>query len=86
MTRKRRAQGNPGTAVGYVRVSTEEQNLGPEAQRDEIRAWAKRQGVEVVAWHEDRVSGATPAEKREGFLSWQPRGIGWPVMWWSPPR
>ena len=69
MTRKQRAQGNPGTAVGYVRVSTEEQNLGPEAQRDEIRVWAKRQGVEVVAWHEDRLSGATPAEKREGFLS-----------------
>ena len=26
-------------------------------------------GAKVVAWHEDRISGATPAEKREGFLS-----------------
>jgi DNA invertase Pin-like site-specific DNA recombinase len=65
----KRQLGNASTAIGYVRVSTEEQNLGPEAQRDEIRAWAKRQGVEVVAWHEDRLSGATPAEKREGLLS-----------------
>ena len=69
MAQKRTVRGNSERAVAYLRVSTEEQNLGPEAQRDEIGAWAKREGVEVVAWHEDRLSGATPAEKREGFLT-----------------
>lgn len=51
-------------AVGYLRVSTEDQNLGPEAQRAAIESWAGREGVEIVAWFEDRVSGAAPLDKR----------------------
>ncbi len=66
---RRKAQGDPKRAVAYIRVSTDRQELGPEAQRHEIAGWAQRAGVEVVAWHEDRdVSGATPAAKRAGFL------------------
>lgn len=55
-------------AVAYVRVSTDEQHLGPEAQRTVIEAWAARVGVTVVAWHEDHgVSGAAPVDERPGL-------------------
>jgi len=56
-------------AVGYIRVSTDEQKLGPLAQRDAIEHWATRQGVTIVAWYEDRgVSGTVPAYKRPGLM------------------
>jgi len=61
--------GDPKVAVAIVRVSTEDQNLGPEAQRAAITAWAERSGVSVLSWHEDRLSGATPAEDRPGLLA-----------------
>jgi DNA invertase Pin-like site-specific DNA recombinase len=68
-TMKRTAKaGDPGVAVAYIRVSTDEQDLGPEAQRAEVEAWARRSGVTVVSWHEDRVSGRTEIHKRRGFL------------------
>lgn len=58
-----------GTAIGYVRVSTEEQILGLEAQRAALREWADAQGVELLEVHEDRgVSGAAPLEDRPGLL------------------
>lgn len=61
---------NPLTAVAYLRVSTERQELGPDAQRAMIEAWAAREGVSVVAWHVDQgVSGATPVDERPGFLA-----------------
>jgi DNA invertase Pin-like site-specific DNA recombinase len=57
-------------AVGYLRVSTDEQHLGPEAQRGAIEAWAAREGVQVTAWHVDAgVSGATPIEDRPGLVA-----------------
>lgn len=60
--------GNMKVAIGYVRVSTDEQRLGPEAQRASIEAWAAREGVQVAAWHADHgVSGATPIEGRPGL-------------------
>jgi DNA invertase Pin-like site-specific DNA recombinase len=65
---KRRA-GDPTLAVAYLRVSTEDQNNGPEAQRHSIEAWAARAGVKVISWHEDRLSGGTPAEDRPAFLA-----------------
>src|SRR5215831_17616573 len=66
-TRSRR--GNSSLAVAYSRVSTEDQNLGPEAQRAAIEAWAARHGVAVVSWHHDHgVSGATPAAERPALL------------------
>lgn len=70
MAKKKKRVGNPKKAVGYVRVSTEEQNLGPEAQRAELQRWAAREGVELVAVFEDiGVSGKTPVEKRPGLLA-----------------
>ena len=57
-------------AVAYLRVSTEDQALGPEAQRAAIEGWAERQGVQVLSWHLDQgVGGATPIEDRPGLLA-----------------
>lgn len=57
-------------AVAYLRVSTEDQNLGPEAQRAQVEAWAAREGVTVVAWHLDHgVSGAASLDKRKGLVA-----------------
>lgn len=57
-------------AVGYLRVSTEQQDLGPDAQRAAIDRWAAPLGVRIVAVHEDHgVSGGTSLEKRPGLLA-----------------
>jgi len=56
-------------AVAYLRVSTDRQELGPEAQRAAIVAWAAREGVLVVAWHTDTVSGAAPIDARPALLA-----------------
>jgi DNA invertase Pin-like site-specific DNA recombinase len=57
-------------AVAYIRVSTEDQHLGPEAQRVAIATWAERQGVTVVATFEDRgVSGGAAIDRRPGLLA-----------------
>lgn len=66
----RRRPGDATRAVAYVRVSTAEQQLGPEAQRAKVGAWAARSGVEVVAWHLDQgVSGAADLDDRPGLLA-----------------
>lgn len=56
-------------AIGYIRVSTEDQALGPKAQRAQVEAWAARCGATVVAWYVDQgVSGATPVAQRPALL------------------
>jgi len=60
--------GDLARAVAYVRVSTNKQDLGPKGQRAEIAAWARTQGVRIVRWRVERVSGATPIEKRPRLL------------------
>lgn len=60
---------NPTLCVGYIRVSTDEQALGPEAQRASIVSWAGREGVTIASWHFDLgVSGAAPIDQRTGLL------------------
>ncbi len=57
-------------AVGYIRVSTDDQTLGPEAQRAALAAWAERAGVELVAVFEDRgISGGAAIDRRPGLLA-----------------
>jgi site-specific DNA recombinase len=59
------------TAVGYVRVSTEDQasnGHGLKVQREAIEAFARSQGYELVDVIIDAgVSGAKKPEEREGF-------------------
>ena len=57
-------------AVGYIRVSTDEQANGPKAQRDAIEAWCARNGAELVVVCEDiGVSGAAALDRRPGLMS-----------------
>jgi DNA invertase Pin-like site-specific DNA recombinase len=61
--------GSPRVAVAYLRVSTEDQKLGPEAQRAAIEAWAASAGVTVSAWHVDAgVSGGSDLDERPGLI------------------
>lgn len=66
----KRTTTDPTIAIGYVRVSTDAQTLGPEAQRAAIESWARAAGVVVVAWHADHgVSGAKEAADRPGLAA-----------------
>lgn len=60
-------------AIGYLRVSTEEQaasGLGLDAQRAALEATAARLGVELVAHHADEgLSGAKGVEDRPALLA-----------------
>jgi len=51
-------------AVAYIRVSTAEQELGPEAQRAAIEAYAKSKGLDVTAVFVEVISGAAPLDER----------------------
>ena len=67
---KRVNVGSPRVAIAYVRVSKEEQKLGPEAQRASIEAWAAREGVSVVAWRVDQgVCSVTPIDGRPALVA-----------------
>jgi len=60
----------PLRVVGYVRVSTDEQHLGPEAQREALAKWCASNSAELVAVFEDRgLSGGLELDKRPGLLA-----------------
>jgi len=70
MRAKRARQSDPSKAIGYVRVSTDEQSLSPEAQIERLSLWCTENGIELVAVFSDiGVSGAAPIDKRPGLLS-----------------
>lgn len=70
MVRKRLPAGNPLLAIGYVRVSTKEQKLGPKGQARELERWAKREGIQLLAVFVDQgVSGARPLSERPALLA-----------------
>lgn len=67
---RRTKPGDPRLAIAYLRVSTEDQRLGPEAQRAAIEAWAAREGVQVAAWHVDQgVSGGSDLDERPALVA-----------------
>ena len=67
---KRVRSGSPLVAVAYIRVSKDDQKLGPEAQRASIEAWAAREGVQVAAWHVDQgVCSVTPIDQRPALVA-----------------
>lgn len=67
---KRRSRTNDKTrAIAIVRTSTDKQDIGVEAQKAEIAAWAAQNNVDVVAVFEDLgVSGGAPMVERPGLL------------------
>jgi DNA invertase Pin-like site-specific DNA recombinase len=55
--------------IGYVRASTDKQDLSPEAQEKALRDWASLTGAQLVGLEADRgVSGAAELDKRPGLL------------------
>ena len=66
---KRRAPRQASRAVGYIRVSKEEQCLGPEAQRAMIGRWCQSNGVELAATYQEELSGGTALDKRPQLLA-----------------
>ena len=69
MRRKKGITANPNIAIGYVRVSTDEQHLGPEAQEAAIREFVGRQGWTLHAVFCDHRSGVLPIEARPGLCA-----------------
>lgn len=49
--------------IGYVRVSTDKQDIGPEVQIGELEAEARRMGYELHIVREDAASAATVAKR-----------------------
>jgi DNA invertase Pin-like site-specific DNA recombinase len=66
---KRHAARQASRAVAYIRVSTEDQNLGPQAQRAALERWSAANGVEIVALFEEHVSGGVELDKRPQLLA-----------------
>jgi DNA invertase Pin-like site-specific DNA recombinase len=65
----RRPTVNTHTAVAYLRVSTDDQKLGLDAQRAMVASWAAREGVSVVAWFTDELSGGLDLADRPSLLA-----------------
>jgi len=55
------------TAVALLRVSTDKQHLGLDAQRAAISAYCATHGIEVISWHTEIVSGGAAFEDRYGL-------------------
>src|ERR1700684_3154466 len=67
---KRVRSGSPLVAIAYIRVSKDDQKLGPEAQRASIEAWAAREGVSVAALHVDQgVCSVTAIDQRPALVA-----------------
>jgi DNA invertase Pin-like site-specific DNA recombinase len=70
MARPKASKPNPKTAIAYIRVSTDEQALGPEAQRADIERWSAASGARVLGWHVDHgVSGGAELDKRPALMA-----------------
>ena len=66
----RRRQPDAKLAVAYIRVSTSEQEIGPEAQRHAIVKWCERYSIELACdpFVDQGVSGGLDFEKRPGLV------------------
>jgi DNA invertase Pin-like site-specific DNA recombinase len=70
MSRKARTTQTTTAAIGYVRVSTDEQGLSVAAQREALTAWCATRGIVLAAIHADvGVSGGAKLEQRPGLLA-----------------
>lgn len=70
MTTRKAPRGDMSKSVGYLRVSKADgsQELGPLAQRTSIERWASANGVEIIGWFEDHLTGATEVDDRPALM------------------
>ncbi len=54
-------------AVGYIRMSTDDQKDSPERQRGEIVTMAERSGYRIIRWYEDHGISGTESKNRPQF-------------------
>ncbi len=54
-------------AVGYIRMSTDQQQDSPARQRKDILELAMRLGYEIIRWYEDHGLTGTESSKRKDF-------------------
>jgi len=69
MPSAKKRRGDARIAIGYLRASTDEQQLGPEAQRRALERHCLEQYLTLKAVFVDQgISGADPASDRPGLL------------------
>jgi DNA invertase Pin-like site-specific DNA recombinase len=57
-------------AIGYSRVSTDDQTLSVDAQRARLESWCAERRIELVAVHEDiGISGGADLDKRPALMA-----------------
>ena len=61
---KRIVRGDQTRAIAYLRVSTDRQEHGPEAQRAALERFAAAEGLQIVGWVEEKESGAATIDER----------------------
>jgi DNA invertase Pin-like site-specific DNA recombinase len=66
MARKRTTRPQTGRMIGYVRVSTDRQELSPEHQRAQLTEHARQRGLELELVEDNGRSGGS-MDKREGL-------------------
>lgn len=54
-------------AVGYIRMSSDQQQDSPARQRRDVQALADRMGYEIIKWYEDHGLTGTESSKRKDF-------------------
>ena len=54
-------------AVGYVRMSTDQQQDSPARQRQDIEGLASPQGIRIIRWYEDYGQTGTELSKHHEF-------------------
>lgn len=57
----------PIPAVGYIRMSTDDQKDSPDRQRGEIQTLADRDGYKIIRWYEDHGLTGTESANRPNF-------------------
>lgn len=69
MARRTKLRTDSKLAIAYVRVSTSDQTLGPDAQVAAIERWAASEGITVVAIHRDLgISGGAELAERPALI------------------